>query len=106
MEAAQAISEFVQGKTFVDYSSSRMLRYAVERAFSIIGEALNVLSKAYPETAAGIRNRERIIAFRNILVHGYAVVDDRVVWDIVQVDLPELRREVAVLLRESDESAG
>ena len=42
----------------------------------------------------------RVIAFRNILVHGYAQVDDRLVWDIVETRLPALRREVAALLEE------
>jgi uncharacterized protein with HEPN domain len=42
-----------------------------------------------------------MIAFRNILVHGYADVDDQLVWDIVESKLAELRREVAALLRES-----
>ncbi len=42
----------------------------------------------------------RIIAFRNILIHGYADVDDRLVWDVVQGKLPVLRRELEALLTE------
>ena len=38
------------------------------------------------------------MAFRNILVHGYDVVDDAIVWDVVRVDLPRLLREVTALL--------
>jgi len=45
-----------------------------------------------------ITNHRRIIAFRNILIHGYAVIDDRVVWDVVQKDLPILDQEVRTLL--------
>jgi uncharacterized protein with HEPN domain len=40
----------------------------------------------------------RIIAFRNILIHGYADVDDRLVWNIVETKLPTLIREVAELI--------
>jgi uncharacterized protein with HEPN domain len=40
----------------------------------------------------------RIIAFRNLLIHGYADIHDRLVWDIVDTKLPLLRREVAALL--------
>lgn len=32
--------------------------------------------------AARIDDLGRIVAFRNILVHGYATVDDRLVWDV------------------------
>ncbi len=41
-----------------------------------------------------------LIAFRNILIHGYAQVDDRLVWDVVESKLPTLQREVAALLQE------
>jgi uncharacterized protein with HEPN domain len=38
------------------------------------------------------------VAFRNLLIHGYAVVDDRVVWRTAVEDLPRLRAEVEELL--------
>lgn len=60
-----------------------MLRAAVERKFEIIGEALSKLSKVDSGIAPGIGEHARIIAFRNIRIHGYAETDDRLVWDIV-----------------------
>ena len=35
---------------------------------------------------------------QNILVHGYAGVDDMLVWDMVETRLADLRREVEELL--------
>ena len=32
----------------------------------------------------------RIIAFRNVLIHGYATVNDQLVWGILVSDLPRL----------------
>jgi uncharacterized protein with HEPN domain len=40
----------------------------------------------------------KIIAFRNILIHAYAAVDDRIVWGVVEGDLPALRTSQAELL--------
>jgi uncharacterized protein with HEPN domain len=40
----------------------------------------------------------RIIAFRNVLIHGYATVDDRLVWGVAERDLPEILRTLARLL--------
>ena len=71
-----------------------MLRSAIERQFEIIGEALNRLKRLDPETAVRISDYQRIIDFRNVLAHGYDVVSDQVVWDIVQNKLPDLRREI------------
>ena len=50
--------------------------------------------------AGRISDHRRIVDFRNILIHGYADVDDRVVWDVVQNKVPALRREVEALLKE------
>ncbi len=77
-----------------------MLRAAVERQFEIIGEALAQLARLDENLVARISEHRRIIAFRNILIHGYADVDDRLVWDVVQTKLPVLRREVEKLLVE------
>jgi uncharacterized protein with HEPN domain len=79
-EAAGAILEFVAGKTFEDYASDRLLRSAVERQSEIIGEALNQLCKIEPQWAGRIPDVPQIIAFRNVLIHGYASVNDLTVW--------------------------
>ena len=98
--AGTLILEFVAGKTFSDYEQSALLRSGVERQFEIIGEALNRLGKIDLDTARSIPDRKRIIAFRNILVHGYDVVDDGVVWDVVRGSLPALLEHVRELLGE------
>lgn len=77
------------------------MRSAVERQFEIIGEALAQLAKVDETIVARIGEHRRIIAFRNILIHGYADVDDRLVWDIVQGKLPVLHREVKAILSET-----
>jgi uncharacterized protein with HEPN domain len=41
----------------------------------------------------------------DILIHGYAAVSDEVVWDVLRVDLPTLRKEVAGLLESAPGSA-
>jgi len=99
-QAADLIESFTSDKTFADYEANAMLRSAVERQFEIIGEALAQLTRLDEPLAAKIEDYRRIIAFRNILIHGYAVVDDRLVWDIVQSKLPVLRQDVASLLEE------
>ena len=99
--AAGLVTEFTSGRELTDYSRDPMLRAAVEREFEIIGEALTRLARLDQETAGRISEYSRIIAFRNILIHGYTDVDDRLVWDVVMTKLPVLRTEVAVLLDEA-----
>jgi uncharacterized protein with HEPN domain len=102
-QAAELVAQFTAGKAFADYQREPMIRLAVERGFEIIGEALSQLAKRDAALAVRISEYRRIIAFRNILIHGYAEVDDRLVWDVVETKLPVLRQQAAELLRESDE---
>lgn len=96
--AVDLLSQFTAGKTFGQYAADPMLRSAVERQFEIIGEALNKLVRLDPDLASRITDYRRIIAFRNILVHGYADVDDRIVWGVLTSHLAQLRVEVGYLL--------
>ena len=84
-QAATLLAEFTAGKQFSDYEGDAMLRAAVEREFEIIGVALSELANLDKALAARISEYPRIIAFRNIIAHGYAYVDSTTVWDIVQI---------------------
>ena len=97
-QAANRIARFCEGKKFVDYRRDELLRSAVERQFEIMGEALTQLAKHDPELAERIKDHRKIIAFRNILIHAYATVDDRIVWGVVEGDLPALRASLKQLL--------
>lgn len=98
--AADAVADFSRGKTVDDYKADPVLRSAVERQLTIVGEAVAQLSRLAPDLAARIPDQMRVIAFRNLLVHGYDVVVDDVVWAIIRGDLPTLRASVAQLLDE------
>lgn len=100
--ACENLSEFTRGKTLSDYLESALLRSACERQFEIVGEALNRLLRADPTFASKITDWKRIIDFRNRLVHGYASIDDEVVWGVIEGSLDKLQSEVVQLL--NDES--
>ncbi len=96
--AAQRIVRFTVGKSFDEYQADEMLRSAVERQFEIIGEALGALRRADPGLAQEIPQLARIVAFRNILIHAYAIVDDRLVWTVVEDDLAALQDAIGLAL--------
>jgi uncharacterized protein with HEPN domain len=101
-QACRLLAEFIAGKTFDDYSADAMLRSAVERQLTIVGEALNRLKEIEPTAASSITDARQIIASRNILVHGYDVVRDEVVWGILEADLPTLILDVDTLLEQGE----
>ena len=99
--AAAFILHYTAGKVVNDYLADDLLRAAVERQFEIIGEALVRLRRSDPNTLALIPEHAQIIAFRNILIHGYDAIDHRRVWDAVENSLPQLLRAVETLLSQS-----
>ncbi|MBI1338518.1 MAG: DUF86 domain-containing protein [Phycisphaera sp.] len=99
-DAAERIARYTQGLTRDDYLADGALRDAVHWNFAVVGEALSQLYKHDPATARSVPEWQRIIAFRNQLVHGYGVIKNEITWDIIVTKLPVLRTAIEDLLRE------
>jgi uncharacterized protein with HEPN domain len=98
--AARQILDFTTGKTLEDYVSDTLLRSGVERQFTIMGEALSKLRQSDSATAERLSDLPQIVGFRNILVHGYADVEDRTVWQTMTTHLGQLISAIDELLAE------
>jgi uncharacterized protein with HEPN domain len=96
--ACRLLFSFVAGKNFEDYVGDALLRSGIERQLIVVGEALNRLMKIDPSTASAVRDARQIIAFRNILVHGYDIVQAETVWEVLEKDLSSLTSDVDSLL--------
>ncbi len=99
-EAGNRVIAFTYGKTLEEYTKNDLLRSAVERQLEIIGEALAQLRSVDPELAARVPDLRRIVDFRNLLIHGYAIVDDRLVWEIARTKVPALIESLPALGQE------
>lgn len=104
LEAGQRVGRFVAGRGYDDYVGDELLRAGVERQFEIMGEALTRLKRLDPMMQSGIREHERIVAFRNVLIHGYAEIDDAVVWSVLADKLPHLLEDAQRLLDASSQT--
>lgn len=99
--AADAIASMTQGVDVAGYAANFEKRSAVERQLIIVGEAVLQIRRLRADWIQRLTAPERIIAFRNIMVHGYHHVLHDVVWDVVTHHLPTLRAEAQSLLTES-----
>jgi len=100
LDAGSAIQGFVAERSVEDYRTDLMLRSAVERQFEIIGEALSRLRRVDLAVLQRLEPYDKVIAFRNIIAHGYDVLDAAIVWQVIQEYLPELLDDAREQLRQ------
>ncbi len=97
--AGSSIQAFVAGLTEETFAEADALNAAAERRFEIIGEALTQCRIHHKEQVDQLGSIQEIIDFRNYLAHRYDSVSSKIVWDIIQHDLPDLLSRVRLLLQ-------
>jgi uncharacterized protein with HEPN domain len=97
-ESISAIEEYVRVVTEDDFSSNRLVQDAVVRRLEIIGEAVKGIGDdfrgKYPEIPW-----KKIAGMRDIVAHGYFGVKLERIWDIVRQDLPQLKKQIALVMK-------
>jgi uncharacterized protein with HEPN domain len=92
-EAGSKILRYTANYTFPDFTADERTVDAVIRNFEIIGEAASRLSEQLQQLHPSVPWRE-IISYRNLLIHEYFGVSLKVVWNIIQDDLPLLMKTI------------
>jgi uncharacterized protein with HEPN domain len=90
VRAAEDIGALIGDMTEDQFVADLRTQRATERSFEIVGEALSRLAREFPEIAERIPEHRRVIDFRNVLAHGYDVVDPRLVYGLARTRLPAL----------------
>ena len=83
-------------KSFAKYEANNLVQDAVERNLEIIGEAMKRILELKPDV--NITDTRKIIGTRNIISHGYDIIQNEDIWKIIINHLPILKQEVGNLL--------
>jgi uncharacterized protein with HEPN domain len=94
-EAIGRIEQYVQGGRKA-FDSSTLIQDAVIRNLQTLAESSQHLSDKLKAQHPEIDWRA-MAGLRNVLVHDYLGVDIDRVWQIVEQDLPDLKRKLAAL---------
>ncbi|MBP0014123.1 MAG: DUF86 domain-containing protein [Roseofilum sp. SBFL] len=89
LEAARKICHYTDGVTFKEFCANEEKQDAVIRRITIIGEATKRLSAEFRQNYPQIEWQE-VAGMRDVVVHDYNRVNVRMVWDVVQQDIPQL----------------
>lgn len=97
MEFGAKILSYTEGMDQETFIADKRTYDAVLHNIELVGEAATHVPgwvrDAHPEV-----EWRRIVATRNRIAHGYLGIDDDVVWDIIQTDIPDLLPKLRRLL--------
>lgn len=102
LNAIEKINEYVS-VGHGDFMSHSHWQDAVIRQLEIIGEATKKISMNIRETYPEVPWR-RIAGLRDVLIHDYMGVDINAVWQITQKYIPELHKQISIIITELEKS--
>jgi uncharacterized protein with HEPN domain len=101
--ALRRVPRFLNQRSLSEYLQDELCQSAIERQLEIAGDALSQLRKHDAALFAKIPEGDLVVAFRNVLAHGYATLDHRRVYDIASARAAELQSVLEKLLSEIPE---
>lgn len=97
LESIEAIEKYMQDLGKTEFYESGQIQDAVIRRCEVIGEATKNLPQAFRDSHPNIPWQE-IAGLRDKLIHEYFGIDLELLLEIVNKELPELKRQISSLL--------
>jgi uncharacterized protein with HEPN domain len=95
-EFCDRIVSFTSGIERAEFEQNRLVYDATIRNLELLGEA----ARRIPDDIRALSPEiewARIVALRNVLIHGYFTIDNDILWDIVHNMVGPLRAALAAL---------
>ena len=99
LEAIRKIREFTRGMSLDGLSNDVKTLDAVVRNLEVVGEAVKHLPDEVRSRQPAVEWK-KIAGLRDILIHEYFGVNVKVIWDIIEHEMPGLEKAAQILLGE------
>lgn len=99
LDSINAIEEFSKNINKEKLISDRLKQSAIVREIEIIGEAVKNMSESLKNKHLEIEWKE-IVGTRDKMIHHYFGVDLNIVWNIIKINLPDLRDKILKIKKE------
>ncbi|MBI4274521.1 MAG: DUF86 domain-containing protein [Rhizobiales bacterium] len=99
LETIERVQAKMAGRSFAEFENDWELCFIVQRAIEIISEATRRLPDDLKATRPEIEWRS-IAGIGNVLRHEYHTIANKVIWDVIQADLPLLKTAIDAIAAE------
>ena len=97
LDAISVINEYTMDIKSKEFLNNRLVQDGVIRQIQIIGEATKRLSRSFRTKHTQVPWKD-IAGMRDKLVHDYMGVNIDAVWNTVEKDIPQLKKEIEKLM--------
>jgi len=95
-QSIKNIEDFTKGLNKEKFSKDKLRQSAVIRQLEIVGEAVKNIPSNIKERNSQIPWKD-IAGFRDVISHAYFGVNMDRIWNIIEQDLPKLKKEIEKL---------
>lgn len=95
--AALKIETFTEGLSFDEFEDNELVSDAVIKNILVIGEATKNIPNHIRTENPQIEWR-KMAGMRDMMIHGYFLINYQIVWDVVQNKIPTLRQQIKNLI--------
>lgn len=96
-QACHDILNFTQDLRNADeLAKDRRTFLAVVRSLEVIGEAARQMPRGFKSEHSEIPWRE-VASLRNVIAHEYFGLDNEIIWDVIQTQIPDLIKKFQTL---------
>jgi uncharacterized protein with HEPN domain len=99
LDSINAIESFSKDMNKDELVSNRLKQSAIVREREIIGEAVKNISEDLKKRHPEVEWRD-ISGTRDKMIHHYFGVDPDIVWNIIKINLPDLKEKILRIKRE------
>ena len=101
IEYSNNVTMLIEGYSFEKLVADKRTYYSVMKNVEVVGEAAYMITKAFKK-AHPTTPWKFVQGMRHVLVHDYATIDDRELYNTAVNDIPVLKERVEQYLAETD----
>ena len=99
-ECAARVIDYVGVMSSEEFFHDTKTVDAVMRNLAIIGEAAKKIPADVRRTYPAVEWK-KMAGLRDIVVHDYFGIDEDIIWDVVSVRIPELKRNIEIMVKDA-----